>query len=230
MKHCVTKAIVLRRTNYGEADRIITVITPEKGKIALIAKGVRKPKSKLAGGIELFSVSDVTYMEGKRDMHTLTSARLDRHYENIVKDIDRTMLGYELVRQLNKATEHNTEVAYYVLLEQALQALDCHEVDRTLIQVWFASQLLKIAGHAPNLRTDTEGNALDVDATYDFSFDDMTFVSSRNARFGADTIKVLRLLFDSHPPAALQKVNGVEAVCARLATFVAMMQKTHIAV
>lgn len=229
MNHCTTKAIVLRRTNYGEADRIITMITPEKGKITLMAKGVRKPKSKLAGGIELFSVSDITYMEGRRDMHTLTSARLDRHYENIIKDIDRTMLGYEIVRQLNRATEQNTESVYYTLLDQSLQALNCSEVDRTLIQVWFASQLLKIAGHAPNLRTDTEGNDLNVNATYDFSFDDMTFVSSRNARFTADNIKVLRLLFGEHQPVALQRVNGVEVVCAQLASFVAMMQKAYIA-
>lgn len=229
MKHHSTKAIVLRRTNYGEADRIITMITPEQGKITLIAKGVRKPKSKLAGGIELFSVSDITYMEGRRDMHTLTSARLDRHYENIIKDIDRTMLGYEIVRQLNRATEHNTEPAYYALLREALEALNSLEVDRILIQVWFASQLLKIAGHAPNLRTDTDGNALSIDNTYDFSFDDMTFVASHNARFTADNIKVLRLLFGEHQPVALQRVSGVEAVCAQLASFVTMMQKTYIA-
>ena len=53
-----TKAIVLRRTDYGEADRILQLLTPS-GKRSVIARGVRKEKSKLAGGIELFSVSDV---------------------------------------------------------------------------------------------------------------------------------------------------------------------------
>jgi len=53
MKITKTKAIVLRRTNYGEADRIIQFITPV-GKISAIAKGVRREKSRLAGGIELF--------------------------------------------------------------------------------------------------------------------------------------------------------------------------------
>ena len=48
-----TEAIILRRTNYGEADRVISLITPDRGKISGIAKGVRKPKSKLAGGLEL---------------------------------------------------------------------------------------------------------------------------------------------------------------------------------
>ena len=50
-----TKAIVLRRTDYGEADRILQLLTPS-GKRSVIARGVRKEKSKLAGGIELFSV------------------------------------------------------------------------------------------------------------------------------------------------------------------------------
>lgn len=48
-----TRAIVLRRTNYGETDRILNLLTPE-GKKSVLAKGVRREKSKLAGGIELF--------------------------------------------------------------------------------------------------------------------------------------------------------------------------------
>ena len=68
-----TKAIVLRRTNYGEADRILNLLT-EKGLISAIAHGVRKEKSKLAGGIELFCVSDITAHEGRNNsLHTLTS-------------------------------------------------------------------------------------------------------------------------------------------------------------
>ena len=47
MKQVVTKAIVLARTNYGEADRIVSVLTADKGKVRLLAKGVRKIKSKM---------------------------------------------------------------------------------------------------------------------------------------------------------------------------------------
>lgn len=228
MTHKVTKGIILHRVNYGEADRIITMLTPQNGKITLIAKGVRRPKSKLAGGIELFSVSDLTYMEGKRDICTLTSARLEKHYENIIKDIDRTMLGYDVIKQLHRATEHNVEPAYYELLEQALEALNQQEVDRMLIQVWFSSQLLKLAGHAPNLRTDTEGRNLSANTAYDFSFDDMTFTPSKNARFNADTIKVLRLLFSSHQPTALQNVQGIDVICGQLVSFVQNMQRIYL--
>jgi len=82
MKQLVARAIVLSRTDFGEADRIITLLTPDQGKVRLVARGVRRAKSKIAGGIELFSISDITYMTGKGDLGTLISARLDRHYGN----------------------------------------------------------------------------------------------------------------------------------------------------
>jgi DNA repair protein RecO len=66
----VTKGIVLSRRDYQEADRILSVLTPDNGKVSLIAKGVRKPKSKLAGGIELFSVSQLTYLPSHNDLKT----------------------------------------------------------------------------------------------------------------------------------------------------------------
>lgn len=64
MKTVRSQAIVLRRTNYGEADRILQLLTPD-GRRSVMARGVRKEKSKLAGGIELFAVSDVVIGEGK---------------------------------------------------------------------------------------------------------------------------------------------------------------------
>ena len=69
-----TKAFVLRRTNFGEADRIINFLT-EQGVIACIAKGVRKEKSKLAGAVELFTLSEITVHAGRNNkLGVLTSA------------------------------------------------------------------------------------------------------------------------------------------------------------
>src|SRR6266550_6261884 len=98
-----TEAIILRRTNYGEADRILNLLTPEHGKISAIAKGVRKTKSKLAGGLELFATCDITVLRGKSDMGTISSARLIKFYGDILKDYDRMQLAYELVKLTNRA-------------------------------------------------------------------------------------------------------------------------------
>ena len=61
------RAIVLRRTNYGEADRILQLLTPE-GRRSVMAKGVRREKSKLAGGIELFALTDVVIGQGRGEL------------------------------------------------------------------------------------------------------------------------------------------------------------------
>jgi len=212
MKQLVTAAIILNRTDYGEADRIITVLTPEHGKLRLMAKGVRRVKSKLAGGIELFSVSSLTYMQGKSELGTLLSSRLQQHYGNIVRDITRTMLGYELIKQLNKVTEDQPEADYFELLHQAFAALDTEYIDVELIRLWFAAQLLRLAGYTPNLQTEPDGAKLTSDQQYEFSYDDSAFISRPDGGFAADDIKFLRLLFAGTQPAVLAKVSNANAL------------------
>jgi DNA repair protein RecO (recombination protein O) len=197
-------AIILARTNYAEADRIITFITPDHGKVKAIVKGVRKQKSKLAGGIELFSVSDISFIPGRGDIDTVVSTRLITHYGHIVKDLDRTNAGYSFIKKLNKATEDAAESAYFDLLNQAFQALDDSAIDLTLIEVWFNAQLLRLAGHTPNLRTDTDDKKLESNDTYDFDFEKMCFGPGQ--AYGADQIKFLRLLFSANQPQVLNKV------------------------
>ncbi len=75
--------------------------------------------SELAGGIELFSISDITYIPGKSGLGTLVSSRLDRYYGKIVADITRVQLGYELIKLLHTITEDEPETDYFDLLHQA---------------------------------------------------------------------------------------------------------------
>lgn len=120
MQTIATTGIVLSRTNYQEADRIMTFLTSNQGKVRVIAKGVRKAKSKMAGGIELFSVSGITYVSGVSELHTLVSARLKKHYGNIVADINKTLLAYEFMKRINKVTEDAAGAEYFELLNKAL--------------------------------------------------------------------------------------------------------------
>jgi DNA repair protein RecO (recombination protein O) len=206
MKTFRAAAIILARTNYAEADRIITFITPDHGKVKAIVKGVRKQKSKLAGGIELFSVSDISFIPGRGDIDTVVSTRLITHYGHIVKDLDRTNAGYSFIKKLNKATEDAAESTYFDLLNQAFQALDDPAIDLTLVEVWFNAQLLRLAGHTPNLRTDTSDKKLEPNDTYDFDFEKMCF--GPGDAFDADNIKFLRLLFSPNQPDALSRIKG----------------------
>jgi DNA repair protein RecO (recombination protein O) len=221
-----TRGIVLSRTDYGEADRILTFLTPDHGKVSAIAKGVRKQKSKLAGGIELFSVSEISYIPGKRDISTLISTRLVTHYGQIVKDLNRTNTGYELIKIINKATEEKPEEAYFNLLKQLFEALDDHSVDLELIQAWFAAQLLRQAGHTPNLRTEQGGQKLQAGQTYDFNLDNMSFQSGETT--SADQIKFLRLLFSENIPHTLQKVAGAARLASQSRQLIQPMLQTYI--
>lgn len=224
MKQIVTQAIVLTRIDYGEADRILTLLTPDQGKLRLMAKGVRRIKSKLAGGIELFSVSAITFMRGRGDIGTLVSARLAKHYGHIVEDLDRTMLGYELIKELHKITEDEPEPAYFELLQQAFEALDDAGISIELIRFWFAAQLLRLAGHTPNLQTDTNGQKLQPGTAYHFDFDSMSFNPSPDSQIGTDHIKFLRLAFNAYPAKVLANVQGWQKLvsdCSPLITRVA---------
>ena len=209
MNQLQASVIVLARTDYGEADRIITLLTPDQGKLRLMARGVRKAKSKNAGGIELFSTSHITYLKGRGEIGTLISSRLEIHYGRIVENIERTMLGYDLIKLMHKATEDAPEPQYYELLETSFAALNNPAIDIGLIRVWFQAHLVRFAGHMPNLITDTGGDALDADTTYNFDFDTMACMVHERGRLHADHIKVLRLLFSDNSPVVLQQVKGV---------------------
>lgn len=216
MKQFVTKGIVLSRVDFAEADRIITFLTSDQGKIKAIAKGVRKSKSKLAGGIELFSVSELTFITGRSDIKTLISSRLQIHYGNIVKDLNRTAATYEAIKLTSKATEENPEEAYFKLLQSAFAALDNSELDPTLSLLWFEMQLIKLSGHTPDLKSDADGTKLKEATTYNFYPDQMRFVPKQDEQgiFTANHIKFLRLGFSATEPNVLGRIEGSENLAA----------------
>ena len=224
----VTQGIVLTRTNYGEADRIVTLLTPDRGKISLIAKGVRRPKSKLAGGIELFSVSDVTFLAGKNSIGRLVSSRLRHHYAGIVTDINRTMLAYELIKLLHKITEDEADESYFLLLQQTLIALDSLRISAEITEAWFLAQLLRISGYTPNWSTDTNGHKLEQAATYVFSFDDACLALNANGQLAADHIKFARLLFAGGMPGALARITHADELVVALLPLIRQMRRSYL--
>jgi DNA repair protein RecO (recombination protein O) len=201
------------RREFQEADRIITILTPDHGKVGLIAKGVRRPRSKLAGGIELFSVSDITYLPGRGELHTLVSSRLITHYANIVSDIHRTMLGYDILKRVARVTEDAAGGEYFDLLDRTLAGLDDLGLDWHVTDLWFSMQLLHITGHIPNLRTDTEGRQMDATQTYLFDFEEMGFRQQKDGPYSANHIKLIRLAYATDRPSVLKQVTDAP-MCA----------------
>ncbi len=213
MKQLTTTGIILSRTDYGEADRILTLLTPDYGKLRLMARGVRKIKSKLAGGIALFSVSDITFVQGRGAIGTLVSARLRRHYGAITKDLDRTMLAYDLIKYIHRQTEDEAEASYFGVLEAVFAGLDDVSVPQALVRLWCHVQLLGLAGHMPGLALDAAGNRLVAEQQYAFDADHMAFVPAARGAFGARHIKFLRLAVQVANPGVLSQVQDAARVC-----------------
>lgn len=201
-----TEAIVLRRTDYGEADRILNLLTPT-GKMSAIAKGVRREKSKLAGGIELFAVSDVVVAQGKSQMGTITSARLQKFYGNIIKDLGRLEVGYEAIKQTNRAAEENFEPEWFDLLKLTFENLNDPDIDERITATWFRLQLAILLGLGLNLATDSRGAKLALNTRYNFDPTEMAFEPSPGGTYTSDHIKLLRLLSGSNPR-IVAKVGG----------------------
>lgn len=210
----VTKGIILSRRDYQEADRILNVLTPDHGRLSLIAKGVRRPKSKMAGGIELFTVNELTVLPSKNQLQTLISSRMHTNYGNIVKDIQRTMFGYDLLKQVHHYVEDEAGPEYFELLTAAFDGLNNDTLPINFIDFWFTVQMLKITGHAPNLQTDTEGNKLTLTDAYLFDFESMAFRVHTGGPYNANHIKLLRLGYGSNSPNILNQVSDADTYLA----------------
>lgn len=209
---------MLKRTNYGEADRILNLLTPE-GKKSAIARGVRKEKSKLAGAIEPFSVSDIVLAEGKGEISTLVSARIEVYYENIIKDYDRLQLAYEVMKLVSKSSEMVDDPVWFSILNEVLSALNDFKCDLKLISTWFYLRYSGLEGHELNFSVDINGEPIVSDKNYWYDSSEKGLTVSDNGQITADHIKFMRLML-SKPIKTLAQVGGVEdilPVCERTA-------------
>lgn len=204
MSIITTKAIVLSRVNYGEADRIMQILTPEFGKIGVIAKGVRREKSKLAGGVELLAVCDLTVHQGKGELGIVTSARLDTFFSHILADYDRLQFAYYALKDISKATEILSEPAFFDLLRETLKHLNDQTVDLAITDLWYRLQIAILLGLGINLATDANGMKLVEDARYRFNVDEMSFVYDERGEYTSEHIKLLRVMSAQSPSVVAQ--------------------------
>lgn len=208
-----TKAFVLRRTNFGEADRIINFLT-EQGVVACIAKGVRKEKSKLAGAVELFTLSEITVHEGLNNkLGILTSAKMLEHYQNIVYKLPELELASLIMKKISAVAENSSGPEYFNLLKQVLAALNAG-VNPELVETWFWFNFAKTSGEQINLVKDVEDKKLDPFLTYVWDSTESALRPQRGGNVGAEEIKLMRLILSSD----LKTVSRVSNVVPKLPT------------
>ena len=145
-----TRGVVLRRSDLGETDRILTLYTPTRGKIRVIGKGVRKPASRKAGHVELFMEVDLLLAQG-RSLDILTQADMIQAFEPLRADLTRATLSAHIVELLDAFTEdEDASQPLYDLLIAGLSWLSTtNDLQRTAR--YYELRLLALAGYRPEL-------------------------------------------------------------------------------
>jgi DNA repair protein RecO (recombination protein O) len=145
------EAVVLRTHPLGEADRIITLLTREHGRIRAVAKGVRRTKSRFGARLEPFMVVDVQCYEG-RNLDTVTQAEsVATHGEAIAQYYPAYTAATAMVETAERLTEeHEPATQQYLLLAGALRALSADQHEPGLLLDAYLLRSLAVAGWAPS--------------------------------------------------------------------------------
>lgn len=149
-----TDAIVLKRRDCGEADRLLTVFTPDRGKLVLLAKGVRKTLSRKAGHVELFTHSTFLVAKG-RTWDLVTQAETVEPYLPLRKSLLRASYAYYVAELLDGFTQENdAHPPMFALLRDTLSRLAAsNEQALPLVARFYDLRLLALAGYQPQLFT-----------------------------------------------------------------------------
>lgn len=146
-----TEAVVLKKTELGEADSILTLYTPHRGKLRAVAKGVRRPKSKLGGHVELLTYSEML-LARSQNLDVITQSQTIECFLPLRDDLWRTssaLYVVELVERFTAEDEENYPV--FKLLVDTLQWL-CQARHGEIILRCFELRLLQYLGYRPQLQ------------------------------------------------------------------------------
>jgi DNA repair protein RecO (recombination protein O) len=164
--------LLLRSVDYGESDRVLTLLTRESGKLSVLAKGARRSKKRFAGALEPFSLLRVEIAASRGGLARLESATIAQAFPKLLRDLPRmTTAGamLQLVRELTPDAVADPESFEDVV--QLLAALDAAELSERALSVCFQLQQLSRAGFSPRLhacgacgKRPQPGRATDFDA------------------------------------------------------------------
>jgi DNA repair protein RecO (recombination protein O) len=145
-----TEAIIIKKTKLGEADRILTLYTPHLGKIQVVAKGVRRPRSKLSGHLELLTHSLVSLARGK-NLDTVTGSQTIDSFLPLKSNIELTSYALYVTELVNQFTAENAEdYDLFGLLLETFKQL-CQSQNNGAVLRYFELHLLHEAGYRPQL-------------------------------------------------------------------------------
>lgn len=206
-----TKGIILKRSNLGEADRILTIFTEKHGKIKAIAKGIRKTLSKLAGHLEPFCLVDLIIAEG-RNLDIITDVQTIKCFFKLRSNLKSTNTAYYLAEIIDKMTaENEAHPPIFNLLEEVLENINGGLGDLSL--AYYEINFLTETGYKPELYYCLSCRSKISTGDNHFNFESGGIICKQcNSKAGgrkiSDTaIKILRL-FLQHKIPQIQKIKA----------------------
>lgn len=152
-----TEGFIIKRKNFGEADRILTVFTKNRGKISIIAKGVRKISSRRSPHTELLNLSVLTIHESR--VPILTEAEALNHFSYLKNDLRKAGMAFYICELIDGLLpEHQENRAVFGLLYQILTDLEKEEENCKALINKFEQELLGHLGFWPKDRVFLEDN------------------------------------------------------------------------
>jgi DNA repair protein RecO (recombination protein O) len=145
-----TEAIVLRQRRLGEADKIVTLFSPNKGKLDAVAKGVRKTRSRLAGHVEPLTHGVYMLAEG-RDLDIITQAETVESYAGLRAELERLSRGLYCAELVDRLLPERSEAhpVFRLLADTLGNLAQSEQVD--LVVRYFETRLLDELGYKPRL-------------------------------------------------------------------------------
>ncbi|HEY32173.1 MAG TPA: DNA repair protein RecO [Dehalococcoidia bacterium] len=147
-----TEAVIIKKTRLGEADSILTMYTPDMGKIQGFAKSLRRPRSKMAGHLELLTHSKVSLARG-RNLDTITGGQTITAFLPLKSDLWLTSYGLYAIELVNQFTaEHVESPPLFQLLLDTMHNLCQEETNKESTLRYFELHLLHEVGYRPQLQ------------------------------------------------------------------------------
>ena len=147
-----TRAIVIRSVDYGDADRIVTFLTEEAGKISAVARGARRSKRRFAGALETACLIEIVVAQGRADLWRLTEARVAQSFPGVLADLRKLAAvgaAFELLRVV--AIDGESDRRVFGATVELLNRLDRASEGLSEIAAAYQLRVLAVAGFAPGV-------------------------------------------------------------------------------
>ena len=145
------RAIVLRVRNLGETDRVMTLLSDERGKFDATARGARRPKGKLSAISQPFVRARFLIAKG-RSLDIATQAEIENAHQHIAGDLLKAAWATYCCELSSFLPEHLPENELFDLLAITLEAFDAASAERVdIIGRWFEAHYLSLLGYAPQI-------------------------------------------------------------------------------